>query len=61
VLGTAQGMSDPSQTDNAEQEMEREEHLDAETIAEDAEELFRKRAPEGQGDELQPDAPPPEV
>ena len=53
-------MSDLSQTDNVEQEMEREEHIDAETIAEDAEELFRKKAPEGEGGELQPDAPPPE-
>jgi hypothetical protein len=52
-------MSDPSQTHKAEQEMEREEHLDAETIAEDAEELFRTKAPEGQGDILQPDNPPP--
>ncbi len=53
-------MSDESRTDKAEENMEREEHLDAETIAEDAEELFRKKAPEGQGDILQPDNPPPE-
>jgi hypothetical protein len=35
------------------------EDLDAETIFEDAEELFSKKAPEGQGDVLQPDNPPP--
>jgi hypothetical protein len=38
-------------------EMEREEHLDADTIAEDAEELFRKK---NRQPPLQPDAPPPE-
>jgi len=38
------------------QMMEREEHLDAETIAEDAEELFSKKATQPP---LQPDAPPP--
>jgi hypothetical protein len=38
-------------------DMEREEHLDAETIAEDAEELFRKKNDQPL---LQPDGPPPE-
>jgi hypothetical protein len=53
-------MTDQSDRDDAKKEMEREEHLDAETIFEDAEELFEKKAPEGSGELLQPDAPPPE-
>jgi hypothetical protein len=52
---------DTKDSKDTEQEMEREEHLDAETIAEDAEELFSKKAPDGSGKLLQPDAPPPET
>ena len=53
-------MTEPSEHDNDKRDFEREEHLDAETIAEDAEELFSKDTPDGAGAELQPDAPPPE-
>ncbi len=59
-LGSALDMTDQSKHDAAEREMEREEHLDAETIFEDAEELFERQAPEGSGELLQPDNPPPE-
>jgi len=50
-------MTDELDEERDKQAMEREEHLDAETIAEDAEELFRKKNDQPP---LQPDAPPPE-
>jgi len=49
-------MTDVSKDDPGGTAAEREEHLDAETIAEDAEELFRKKT-EGPP-EIVPDAPP---
>ena len=49
-------MTDVSKEDAREPATEREEHVDAETIAKDAEELFRKKA-EGPP-EIVPDAPP---
>ena len=49
-------MTDVSNDDDRESDIEREEHLDADTIAEDAEELFRQKA-EGPP-EIVPDAPP---
>lgn len=55
-------MSEPRNDDqqsSADEAIEEHEDLAAETIAEDAEELFRKQAPEGRGGLLQPDNPPP--
>jgi len=51
-------MTDTSHDDAGKAELDREAHLDAETIAEDAEELFEKKA-EGPP-AIVPDAPPAE-
>ena len=50
-------MTDERDENQEQHLMEREEHLDAVTIAEDAEELFSK---DNDQQLLQPDAPPPE-